>query len=277
MKSKQKKTKPKVLWLHLSKWYKWHLGLTSASLHAHVDQPESIMRTFERKLCTVIYFIEGAFNANLPPSTTSLPPFHFLSLSWISLSFPPSCINCKCHSHCEKWIQLAACLYRRQWFQKKTTTNWFNAFRHLSEDDGAKCDIFPFKLWHKYSQWCLLEDADVKVWRNMHVQIKLLQAKLDLCVQNVKLTKSTLKAKDDLAGFSPGNRCRVLQSCNIKTVMKYHQESRAPLWFFIASVSLVPFGTKCDTLEAGICDYLLPPCPVWASRWPWKREFLNAK
>lgn len=47
------------------------------------------------------------------------------------------------------------------------------------------------------------------------MQIKLLQAKLDLCVQNVKLTKSTLKAKDDLAGFSPGNRCRVLQSCNI--------------------------------------------------------------
>lgn len=39
------------------------------------------MRTFERKLCTVIHFIEGAFNANLPPSTTSLPPFHFLSLS----------------------------------------------------------------------------------------------------------------------------------------------------------------------------------------------------
>lgn len=67
------------------------------------------------------------------------------------------------------------------------------------------------------------------------------------------------------------------ESCNIKTVMKYHQESRAPLWFFIASVSLVPFGTKCDTLEAGICDYLLPPCPVWASRWLWKREFLNAK
>lgn len=61
------------------------------------------------------------------------------------------------------------------------------------------------------------------------MQIKLLQAKLDLCVQNVKLTKSTLKAKDDLAGFSPGNRCRVLQFCNIKTVMKYHQESRAPL------------------------------------------------
>lgn len=61
------------------------------------------------------------------------------------------------------------------------------------------------------------------------MQIKLLQAKLDLCVQNVKLTKSILKAKDDLAGFSPGNRCRVLQSCNIKTVMKYHQESHAPL------------------------------------------------
>lgn len=46
------------------------------------------------------------------------------------------------------------------------------------------------------------------------MQIKLLQAKLDLCVQNVKLTKSTLKAKDDLAGFSPGNRCRVLQYKN---------------------------------------------------------------
>lgn len=276
MKSKQKKQNPKysgyICLNDTNDTWGWLLQVCT-----HMWTNQSLLWGLLRENCALSYILLKG------PSTLIFhhpPPLSCLFISFLSpesLSVFPPLVSTANVTHTVKsefsWLPV----YTGDNGFRKKKTNWFNAFRHLSEDDGAKCDIFPFKLWHKYSQWCLLEDADVKVWRNMHVQIKLLQAKLDLCVQNVKLTKSTLKAKDDLAGFSPGNRCRVLQSCNIKTVMKYHQESRAPLWFFIASVSLVPFGTKCDTLEAGICDYLLPPCPIWASRWPWKREFLNAK